>query len=341
MNKKSGLVFCFIFFCFFMHGHCATEDMEEKPVSLLSRFYAVHAMRKLPMDGMLKAGIVSNGLVEVPGVSVEKGGPVPGLAGWRPTLHFSLGKLADDIPGCGLIISDRDYVLVLPLSNLLDQLIGVSVEDTVTLGDFPIPEGSILLVTSTKEREVRSHAWTATMEIVTRASSHKLPMSDHVLNQIRKKGGFLAPTAGGAIAALCEQFSQEALIATIRQVKPFVFFGEHQHHPVGRIEAGRASALYPLVKRKLISREMKLDYFDKHFGPYKPVFDAICERDEEFSKILSVNDAKLHDVWKYYWNKLQELAQEDFEKGVPYIAEQYTATQDYNARLINSALRGK
>lgn len=337
MLRKYIYLFLFSFICTIDNGYCAVEAEE---VALINRLYVVHAMHKLPRDGILRAGIVSNGLIKVEGVDIEKGAPVPGVAGWRPTLHFSVGKLADDIPGCGMIISDRPYVVIFPLSHLRDKLIGVSIEDTVILGNLLIPAGSILLATDQEPGDVRSaHPWTAGMNVVKRLSD-KRSMEDHVAAQIKGAGGLVAPTAKGMIANLCPKFAREDFEESVRRAdRPYVCFGEHQHHLVGRIEAGRVSVLYPLLK-EFIEKSISLSDFRTHFSGYKAVHEDIVKKKEKFSKALSVNP-ELLEIWDFYLGELERRALEDSEKGMAYLKREFSLTIEYNARLISSVFLSK
>ena len=311
MGRKCIFVFCF-FLGIYGIAQCSSE---EAPLDL-SRIYAVHAMHILPRDGILKAGVVARVDSEEIGVGVglKKGDPVPGVAGWRPTLHFSVGKLADDIPSSGLIISDRSYALITPLSSLLDRLVGLSLEDAFILGDFNIPMGSTLLVREGNEKEAKSLPWGEAVTIITIKST--LPLSTAVLMNIQKKGGLIAPTT--LLSTRMPSFTEENLKKAIAAY-PYVILGEHQHHLLGKIEQARVSMFYKFCEEKWKAGEFKRDDFKARLEGYPAILV----------------------IWNQYWQNLCERTEEDFKKGVEYILRQYSATNASNMALAQFSRRRK
>lgn len=87
--------------------------------------------------------VARNRAVLVAGKLDEKNEPIDGALGWRPTVHFALNKLADDIKENKL--SQREYCFIIPFEKVENRLLGMKAEDTYFLGDVTVPDGSILI----------------------------------------------------------------------------------------------------------------------------------------------------------------------------------------------------
>ncbi len=105
-------------------------------LELGEKLFAVHATDHLPRSGRLIAGAR-----DISGRGDELANEPPSF---RPTLHFSLGSL---VPEHGRSSwEDKNFAVMTPLNTLKDQLVNVSPHDTFVMGDFALPQGSILLV---------------------------------------------------------------------------------------------------------------------------------------------------------------------------------------------------
>jgi len=310
MKVKLNVLFLILGICFCNEKvlFAATEHKEGGEAIDLSKIYAVHAMHRLPVDGILRAGAVAR--KDSPEYSLEKGDPLPGVAGWRPTLHFSLGKIANNISTAGLDISNRPFVVLIPLSELLNQLIGLSIEDTFILGDLKIPNNSILMVDESKEVEAKLLDWVKELtETQIKIKPPTKKMSAEVLKAIQDFGGLVAPIP--ALAGLVSSFDKDKLFTQIMGTHPYVMETEHQHHPVGKMEQGRTGALYMAlgdraknpsdrgVSLKNLSQFRSLN----HWGEISRHYDEYKVRLPSDSLVLRWLD--------FYWSSLQSNAKSE------------------------------
>jgi hypothetical protein len=121
-----------LFFTLFYTGfvtYCIATDVEDNPVETIIKRHdlkkfddvldlpVVHATRVFPKNGIMIPGKSAAKDCDKNGLNIKKGDLLTGPIEWRPTLHWAIGKLANDIDEN--ILSDRPYAVITTLKQLL------------------------------------------------------------------------------------------------------------------------------------------------------------------------------------------------------------------------------
>jgi len=144
-EMKQSIVYCFIgmiFGCFFLGAPLIyADDVKQETIleltssKIKNKLIAVHATDSLPDNGYLRRAGPEND----EGTQIIKI-----LQKIRGTLHFSLGELVRELDD--EISWDLHRVAVLiPLKDLMSQLININCYDTFILGDYKLNERSVVV----------------------------------------------------------------------------------------------------------------------------------------------------------------------------------------------------
>ncbi len=149
--------FLFLFWCATINGlysqpvdYGLVQYVDQYSSEVLEqKLIAVHATDYPPLGGLLKAG---HGGVESFNNKIEPQ-VLDLLNQSRATIHFSLGELVRPV-GDWMSWEENKFAVVVPLKDLMPQLININCYDTFILGDFKLTSTTILVA---PEGEIQSN----------------------------------------------------------------------------------------------------------------------------------------------------------------------------------------
>lgn len=228
----------------------SAPDLEE-----LDQIYAIHATYKIPEDGVMIPGKVSNGKKTGNAFadSLKKGEPLPGVAGWRPTLHFSLAGLCPDSNENTL--SDRQHAIIVQVKDLKDRLIGLQPFDSFILGSFEIPANAHLIVPEEEVAQMQETAWVKErgIRIIPR---NDRPLRIQILKFLSdvKSWVFMGEEGKKEFTALKDGKSLtvgKVFFDSLLDAKPHIHYAPHTQHWMGFIDGNARFLLLPKLGSKV------------------------------------------------------------------------------------------
>ena len=145
--------FIIIFFSSYLNNIILASEEIVLEADDVRSIYAFHVTYKLPENGVMISGKVNNDRLK----EEDKGKPLYGILGWRPTIHFSLASLCPDSNENNL--STRNHVIIVKIRDLESQLIGLQPFDSFVMGNFVIPQGSSVIVPDEEVETAKNCDW--------------------------------------------------------------------------------------------------------------------------------------------------------------------------------------
>lgn len=265
-------------------------DVEE-----IRDIYAFHAAYKLPENGKMIPGKSNNGRLD----PSEKGEPLKDIAGWRPTLHFSLGSVCPD--SAENTLSDRNHIIIVKIRDIESKLVGLHPFDSYLLGEFEVPHGASIIVPTEEVEETKTKEW-----VVSRNIRVICRNGDSIHEQVKKfvkasnnwvfygkeeneEDAFpcaIKPTPLTLIKEVTQNFFQKFL-----DQAPHVEYARHCQHRIGFLDT---NARYLLCKRYVLRVAGHAELRD--------LFDSIAG-----SYLSFLKDKKKDAEAQYLENKIKEL----------------------------------
>ena len=189
--------------------------------------YAVHATHVLPSDGnMIPGGLSRKAFTE---------GRIEEPPAFRPTLHFALGGV---VSAHGRTSWNAcPYAIMVPLENIMAQLVNVSPQDTFTLGKLPLSPQTIVVAPENTD----TTSLPPFVKVRTYTTGQK--MAETVRMTIRDEGGLLIdiPPQSKAIGGI-------ALLDSLNVNNTFFFSELFQRYPHisfgGHLQSEKGNAHY-------------------------------------------------------------------------------------------------